>query len=63
MKKNEGRSEDIEKRAELLEKKRLLLEKRGGWKAGWDQLKSSGIKIQLKRCSLQPPSYLTGVNV
>lgn len=39
MKKNEGRSEDIEKQHKLLEKKKIILEKRGGWKLGWNQLK------------------------
>lgn len=36
MKKNEGRSEDIEKRADYLERKKAILDKRGGWKPGWD---------------------------
>ena len=39
MKKNEGRSEDIEVRNEALMRKTTLLEKRGGWQKGWDSLK------------------------
>lgn len=40
MKKQEGRSEDIEKQHQLISKKVLLLEKRGGWQPGWAQLSS-----------------------
>jgi hypothetical protein len=62
MKKNEGRSEDIEKRSDFLERKRVILEKRGGWKLGWDQLKEEGVKVQLKR-STESANYLTGLKV
>lgn len=49
MKKNEGRSEDIEKRADYLERKKAILDKRGGWKPGWDQLKEEGVTVVKKK--------------
>ena len=62
MKKNEGRSEDIEKRADFLERKKSILDKRGGWKAGWDQLKEEGVKIVKKRAA-EAPNYLSGLKM
>lgn len=49
MKKNEGRSEDIERRADLLERKRAILDRRGGWQPGWNQLKAEGVRVAERR--------------
>ena len=62
MKKNEGRTEDIDKRNDSLTKKMNLLANRGGFQKGWNCLNEQGMAVPPPRSNV-PINYLQGVEM
>ena len=62
MKKNEGRTEDIDKRNDSLTKKVDLLATRGGFKRGWNCLNEEGMAVPEQRSTI-PDNFLQGVEM